>query len=61
MAGEMAFPGVGLDEDDSHIYVCQTAAQNVVRFSIRSDGTLGPREQYGPTLGVPFPLDVPRP
>jgi gluconolactonase len=47
--------GLALDADESHIYVCQTTGCNVVRFRIRSDGTLGPPEPYGPVLGTPFP------
>lgn len=51
--------GLALDADESHIYVCQTTGCNVIRFPIRADGTLGPRENYGPALGarLPYPLD----
>lgn len=45
--------GLALDADESHLYVCQTMGRNVVRFPIRADGSLGPREPYGPVLGVP--------
>jgi len=48
--------GLALDADESHLYVCQTFGYNVVRFPIRPDGSLGPREPYGPVLGRPsFP------
>ena len=43
--------GLALDADESHIYVCQTTGCNVVRYAIKSDGTLGKAEQYGPLLG----------
>jgi gluconolactonase len=51
--------GLALDADESHIYVCQTTGCNVIRFPIRPDGTLGPRESYGPVLGgrLPYPID----
>jgi gluconolactonase len=44
--------GLAMDPDESHLYVCQTMGQDVVRLPIRRDGTLGPRERYGPSLGV---------
>lgn len=47
--------GVALDADESHIYVCQTTGCNVLRYYIKADGSLGPPEQYGPTLGAPMP------
>lgn len=46
--------GIALDADQSHVYVCQTTGCNVVRYRIRSDGSLGPAEPYGPRLGEPF-------
>jgi gluconolactonase len=50
--------GIALDRDESHIYVCQTTGCNVIRYRIRSDGTLGAPEQYGPVLGTPFPRNA---
>lgn len=50
--------GLALDADESHVYVCQTTGCNVIRYRIRSDGTLGAAEPYGPVLGAPFPRDV---
>jgi gluconolactonase len=50
--------GLALDADESHIYVCQTTGCNVLRYRIRSDGTLGAPQPYGPVLGAPFPRDV---
>lgn len=50
--------GLAMDPDESHLYVCQTMGQDVVRLPIRRDGTLGARERYGPLLGeraVPDP------
>ena len=46
--------GCCLDEDESHLYVCQTSGGNVVRYPILPDGRLGAREDYGPVLGT-FP------
>jgi gluconolactonase len=52
--------GLALDADESHLYVCQTLGRNVVRCAIRTDGTLGPAEPYGPVLGEPaFPKATP--
>jgi gluconolactonase len=45
--------GLAMDPDESHLYVCQTRGCDVVRLPIRRDGTLGPRERYGPLLGAP--------
>lgn len=54
MADGFAFAnGLALDADESHIYVCQTVGRNVVRLPILRDGSLGPRESYGPVLGEP--------
>ena len=44
--------GLAMDPEESHLYVCQTMGQDVIRLPIRRDGTLGPRERYGPSLGV---------
>lgn len=43
--------GMALDADESHLYCCQTAPGNVVRFPIRADRTLGAKEEYGPPMG----------
>jgi gluconolactonase len=53
--------GLAFDADESHIYVCQTTGMNVVRYAIDGDGSLGPKETYGPVLGVRPPADAPRP
>jgi gluconolactonase len=45
--------GLAMDPDERHLYVCQTVGCDVVRLSLRADGTLGPRERYGPLLGGP--------
>jgi gluconolactonase len=45
--------GLALDADERFLYVCQTMGRNVVRYPIRADGTLGPKEPYGPVLGEP--------
>jgi gluconolactonase len=46
--------GLALDADESHIYVCETTGCDVLRYRIRSDGTLGKAERYGPVLGEPW-------
>lgn len=46
--------GCCLDEDETYLYVCQTAGGNVVRFPLLDDGRLGEMEPYGPVLGT-FP------
>ncbi len=52
--------GLALDAGEQYLYVCQTMGRNVVRLPIRADGSLGPREPYGPLLGEPaFPRAVP--
>lgn len=43
--------GMALDADETHLYCCQTAPGNVVRFAINGDRTLGPTEDYGPPMG----------
>lgn len=45
--------GLAMDPDERHLYVCQTVGCDVVRLPIRPDGTLGPKERYGPLLGGP--------
>ena len=58
MAGGIRFAnGLALDADESHIYVCETTGCDVLRYPIRTGGTLGPPERYGPQLGEPFPAD----
>lgn len=43
--------GVAVDADERFVYVAESSASRIVRFPIRADGSLGPREQYGPALG----------
>lgn len=43
--------GITFDHDESHLYVCETTACDVIRYPINADGSLGPKEQYGPKLG----------
>ncbi|MFO7963302.1 MAG: SMP-30/gluconolactonase/LRE family protein [Desulfobacterales bacterium] len=40
--------GVTLDQSEAYLYVAQTMKRNVLRYSIRVDGSLGPAEVYGP-------------
>ena len=47
--------GLALDADESHIYVCETTGCDVLRYRIRSNGSLGPAERYGPVLGQAAP------
>jgi gluconolactonase len=44
--------GVAVDADERFVYVAESSAFRVMRFPIRGDGSLGPREQYGPDLGT---------
>ena len=44
--------GVAVDADERFVYVAESSAFRVMRFPIRADGSLGPREQYGPDLGT---------
>jgi gluconolactonase len=44
--------GIALDADEQHLFVCETIGCDVLRFSIRADGTLGNAERYGPRLGL---------
>jgi gluconolactonase len=44
--------GLALAEDESVIYLAQTAARNVMRLPLRPDGSVGAPEQYGPELGA---------
>ena len=36
------------DADERFAYVAETTARRISRFPVRGDGTLGPRETYGP-------------
>jgi gluconolactonase len=53
VADGLRFPnGLALANDESALYLAQTAAQNILRFPILDDG-LGPGEIYGPaSLGA---------
>ncbi|WP_448585960.1 SMP-30/gluconolactonase/LRE family protein [Thermaurantiacus sp.] len=59
-ASGLRFPnGCALDAEERHLYVCQTSAANVLRFSILGPGRLGPPTPFGPVLGplLPGPVD----
>ena len=43
--------GFTLDAAEEYLYIAETSAIRIMRFPVRADGTLGPREQYGPHLG----------
>jgi len=49
--------GLALDADESHIYVCQTSACDVLQYPIGRNGRLGRPRRYGPVLGDRFPLE----
>lgn len=36
------------DADEAFVYVAETIVRRISRFAVRPDGTLGPRETYGP-------------
>lgn len=44
--------GLALAEDESALFVAQTAARNVMRLPLGPDGSAGTPEQYGPELGA---------
>jgi gluconolactonase len=44
--------GMAFDFDEKNLYVCQTAACDVVRLPIHDDGSLGKPIRYGPKLGI---------
>jgi sugar lactone lactonase YvrE len=44
--------GVAVDAAEAFVYVAETTRARVTRFPIRVDGSLGPREPYGPDLGT---------
>lgn len=49
--------GLTLDREERYLYVAQTMRVNIMRYEIRSDGSLGPGEPFGPSplskLGFP--------
>ena len=40
---------VKLDRDERQLYAVESLARRIVRFALRPDGSLGPRETVGPT------------
>ncbi|MFZ1983584.1 MAG: SMP-30/gluconolactonase/LRE family protein [Desulfatitalea sp.] len=40
--------GLALDRDEAFLYVAHTMRSNILRYAIRSDGSLGPAEIFGP-------------
>ena len=44
--------GMAFDAGEKNLYVCQTTSCDIVRYEIRADGSLGPADNYGPTLGL---------
>ena len=44
--------GMAFDAGEKHLYVCQTTSCDIVRYEIRADGSLGPAQAYGPSLGL---------
>ncbi|ORB69155.1 SMP-30/gluconolactonase/LRE family protein [Mycobacterium scrofulaceum] len=51
VADAVSFPNcMALDRNEDHLYVVRTLTADVVRFPIEGE-TLGPQEQYGPSLG----------
>ena len=54
VADGLAFTNeVRLDAQESYLYVAETTAKRVSRFKVLDDGSLGPRETYGPaSLGA---------
>lgn len=49
VADGLAFTNeVRLDRDERFLYVAETTAKRVSRFEVMGDGSLGPRQTYGP-------------
>lgn len=44
--------GLALDYDERNLFVCESTGCDVLRYSIRDDGSLGNPERYGPKLGL---------
>ena len=44
--------GIALDENETHLYVCETTGCDILRYAIANDGTLGTPTRYGPKLGL---------
>ena len=44
--------GIALDYDEHNLFVCETTGCDVLRYPIRSDGTLDAPTRYGPKLGL---------
>lgn len=57
VADGLAFTNeVRLDADEEWLYAVETTAKRISRFRVAADGSLGPRETYGPeNLGTGFP------
>ncbi len=44
--------GLAMDFDETHLFVCETAGNGVIRYPINADGSLDTPTQYGPILGL---------
>lgn len=56
VARELRSPnGIRLNRNGRYLYVSLTAEARIVRWPVRSDGTLGQRENFGPVLGTTNP------
>jgi hypothetical protein len=42
-----------LDAEERYLYVAETMQARILRFPVRSDGSLGDREVFGPTGWAP--------
>jgi len=46
--------GVALDPSENFIFVAETMKRRILRYPIRPDGSLGPRDVYGPSFLGPL-------
>jgi gluconolactonase len=52
----LAFPnGVAISADETAVFLAETYRTRILRYALRSDGTVGPREEFAQLPGPPGP------